>query len=916
MKDEPGVIKFSGPTQFASGFWFGVELDRPVGKNDGSIDGVRYFAISKSNSGKYGVFVREAMLSSGPNTVSRSASPLADSHLHVVIDKLQVKLKTASQEIRDYKEKLILLESKNSTLESQLEMQATDHDFLLSTKEALSQDYKELKLKYEELKTDFDLLQEEAELNKQLEKEILALPPDSIRLEDTQKIMLRNKQLEAALLSLQTITDSNELNMNKEINQLKSELSGHQLLSKNLEDLRTKLSQADSTIASLQEQLDSVLDLEKVVEHLTSQNEELSQKVVNLTKTVEDLTEIHELDKSLEENQKHVEEELRISLAKLLDVVRQDKGVIQDLENKNKWMEDKLNQLKSIEVFETGLDDLRNELETFKARIASLSTSSRSDKVNAKIYSFKLAQLQTAVGYDAFSHLEYRKVLDIIHLAKSCICYVECIDESIEKQLNRSINRDLRIQYSNVFVSLLEVIITLFEYNFQEQVLSSKLDNFNSVLGSIELWLLEFNNNDVENDDFYFSNVQKFIADIIDLMNFENRIKFQSKIQFEFILKYVKAECQTFIDFLELVLEDQRSDDYETPLMVLLHNLLKDCRNTQVSANSQLAKIAEPKELTDLQFTNITPDIRDPLQKGKTGDFFTLTLAKCISSSTTSIIDDIKQNGLEPLAEELQKNLASYRAIIETDFKIELILGKSIYEELELPLLSSDLKAIEESSSDDLKEELNQARNTLAEKNMRINEFQLNIKLLERNMESLNEKYIEKISHLKSTISQLEEDHNTSIKRIEELMHSNEKLEKEVHKLLQVKQEFDFHGKYTTLKSENQSIDRLALMEEILLLRKITDQMYSRQVEEENELSWLDVPLIYRSNNTPSGDNLNHVGRHLQHLSGEAKFIRLPSSSGQWVPKNNNAKYINLSLKEHSTVFDTRISNIISSLIT
>lgn len=138
-------------------------------------------------------------------------------------------------------------------------------------------------------------------------------------------------------------------------------------------------------------------------------------------------------------------------------------------------MEDKLNQLKSIEVFETGLDDLRNELETFKARIASLSTSSRSDKVNAKIYSFKLAQLQTAVGYDAFSHLEYRKVLDIIHLAKSCICYVECIDESIEKQLNRSINRDLRIQYSNVFVSLLEVIITLFEYNFQEQVLSSKL---------------------------------------------------------------------------------------------------------------------------------------------------------------------------------------------------------------------------------------------------------------------------------------------------------------------------------------------------------------------------------------------------------------------------------------------------------
>jgi dynactin complex subunit len=39
----PGYIQFIGETKFASGEWAGIVLDKPDGKNDGSINGVRYF---------------------------------------------------------------------------------------------------------------------------------------------------------------------------------------------------------------------------------------------------------------------------------------------------------------------------------------------------------------------------------------------------------------------------------------------------------------------------------------------------------------------------------------------------------------------------------------------------------------------------------------------------------------------------------------------------------------------------------------------------------------------------------------------------------------------------------------------------------------------------------------------------------
>ena len=43
-----GRILFLGETKFAAGQWAGVVLDKPEGKNDGSVQGVKYFQVSIS----------------------------------------------------------------------------------------------------------------------------------------------------------------------------------------------------------------------------------------------------------------------------------------------------------------------------------------------------------------------------------------------------------------------------------------------------------------------------------------------------------------------------------------------------------------------------------------------------------------------------------------------------------------------------------------------------------------------------------------------------------------------------------------------------------------------------------------------------------------------------------------------------
>ncbi|RLV95405.1 hypothetical protein JA1_001065 [Spathaspora sp. JA1] len=316
IKNTPGVIKFIGPTEFAPGTWYGIELSQPNGKNNGTIDNVSYFQCKPN----HGIFIRENMLRPSESTMTR------------IIDKLQIKLKAITIECQQYKQTIQTSLDKIESLESQLLMKTTENDYLSTINQKLTQDLTNLQEKYQQLEHEFKLVQEELEL----EHEISFTEDDPAD---------RVKQLELALINLKQNSQEIETKLQTEINQLKGIVD---------------ISQFE--------------ELQAIIEHLTQENHEFSSKITSLNNNIEQLNEIHELDKQLEETQRQNELELKHQVDKLTKEIETNTAKIEQLEKRNLALSKPSNGSNTVEVTEYEL-----QLQSTQQTIRDLKLKSKSD---------------------------------------------------------------------------------------------------------------------------------------------------------------------------------------------------------------------------------------------------------------------------------------------------------------------------------------------------------------------------------------------------------------------------------------------------------------------------------------------------------------------------------------------------------
>lgn len=326
------TVKFYGLTDFAEGYWVGLELDNKIGKNDGSVNGVRYFNMAdREDFLNHGLFTRVEQIRSITEAESQLLSKLnqTTNQLAVLINQ-QKKIK--------------------QSYESQIEdLVSTINNLSLHETDFLSKE-NELMDKLEKLKEENLNLRQELLVWKTLEDD--SNGPINLNDIDVKKLFTQNKQFQRIIENLKD--SSNDV-----IRQYEKSLEDNTNLVKQNIELNNKVSELSlenkhSTvlITELKERLDSIDQSDNIIQYLTETNNDLTVNINELNGKLSEKDAIIEELKSAHSNQDKIQSEmdalkhelnLTISILEseyekaiiVTDELNNSKNKIADLKNQN-----------------------------------------------------------------------------------------------------------------------------------------------------------------------------------------------------------------------------------------------------------------------------------------------------------------------------------------------------------------------------------------------------------------------------------------------------------------------------------------------------------------------------------------------------------------------------------------------------
>ncbi|OBA24448.1 hypothetical protein METBIDRAFT_10587 [Metschnikowia bicuspidata var. bicuspidata NRRL YB-4993] len=815
VRGDSGTVRYVGATQFAPGEWVGVELDHPRGRNDGAVQGVRYFDCQKA--GNYGVFVRAEFLEQrapeGLNLIVPDAK--------VVVNKLQVKLKAAVNEIGKCKETIasLQIELENNKrlrdeLEVSLEQSTVELEYLQAQNGELLQLLESLREQYDHLSADFSIVNEELEIHKALEAAVSSLSPQGpVSSDDFQILLQHNKKLELAITSLKGVSEEAQNSRAEILKLLNTKANALTTLEESHSNISEKLKASELIITQLHEELEISAELSLVIDYLTSENEVLQNQVLELTQSVKELTELHEIDKSIEENHALVEKEFQGLVTTLKNEILSHKKQLDKLLSVNSLLVKEQNELRK-KLRDENLPFNAHEFEQLVLESKKLKLTDSKTKFVNSIIRENLASI-SALPPQLVPNKYKDQTMLIVTLQKclsSCSAILSHLQAlSFSSSMCQACYSFERLKYA---LSYMKSVIEYAHYNSEKDnekikdhvyFVSSRLDDCVSRFVPDDLFSLDFSFT-TESFEFIKSTCENIVV--------------PRSIKAHYVYSFLHCEVRLAVEILRHIL---KTHPHDNSTLEGFENNLSDF----ISKGSKLVTISA--EQLDLLKDNLDKDLSEDYSLSQRDVKFFPVICDLLKEVESEI--GLEENELIQKFSDSSINLSEDARTLEglTDdllkgFKFEDVSYHAIYEIV--AEISNNDASIDTEATSELEFQL-------LEKTQLIQNLHLQIELLEKNMiGSLAGKETE-LKKTEKLLLEVREDYKQLDQQLKDLLLANEDLLAQLDTLRSADHlsEYQQIPVFENLKAMRDYTSTMSLIDEINLLKRMLARGASHETE-------------------------------------------------------------------------------------
>ena len=296
-----------------------------------------------------------------------------------IIQKLQAKYQPQQQEIAELRKQIRNAEAKAQIDENAQGENDTALEMATLDREMAEETAEFLRSELDTLRQAHEELVLEAEILREENAELgKEMSPEERTSQGWMQMERSNDRLREALTRLRDVTKEQEGELKQQVRELEKDIQELGNVRAQYETIKERLAQSDAAVEDLHQQLEAALGSEDMIEELEEKNSFLREKVDELRATVEDLESLKELNDELEINHMETEKQLQ-------NEIDHQATLLLEWTNKSGVQDETIGDLEYtlsrfrglVTNLQSDLEDMRASQQITEAEASELSSRSR-----------------------------------------------------------------------------------------------------------------------------------------------------------------------------------------------------------------------------------------------------------------------------------------------------------------------------------------------------------------------------------------------------------------------------------------------------------------------------------------------------------------------------------------------------------